>query len=226
MRGIWVCAAALLLTGALPALAEDFIETDGPLDDETFYRLVSCGAPPGGACTKPVLRWPTDRPLDVSLTRIDRAFLGGKQARAKASVTRALQYINEADIGLRLRPVPPGAEADIEIYFLDVSGTEVIEGSGIAGLDGTTLPGARVQVWGNIKSGTITRARIVFGTNLPRRQYESAMIEEMTQALGLLTDIRNPTYDGVSVFSQDSNEAKVLGPQDIMALRRHYKKQE
>lgn len=52
------------------------------------------------------------------------------------------------------------------------------------------------------------------------------MLEEITQALGFMTDIRNPAYDGVSVFSEDSNAAKTLGPQDIMALRRHYPPQE
>ena len=77
-------------------------------------------------------------------------------------------------------------------------------------------------VWANRDTRAIARAAVVFGTRMPIRQYKSAMLEEITQALGLLTDIRNLHYEGVSVFSQDSNDAKTLGLQDIMALRRHY----
>jgi hypothetical protein len=67
---------------------------------------------------------------------------------------------------------------------------------------------------------------VVFSTRLHISHYESAMIEEITQALGLLTDIRTPVYEGVSVFSQDSNAAKDFGPQDIYTLLRHYPPQE
>lgn len=48
------------------------------------------------------------------------------------------------------------------------------------------------------------------------------MLEELTQAMGLMTDIRNPYYDETSVFSQDTNASTELGEQDIMALKRHY----
>jgi hypothetical protein len=71
-------------------------------------------------------------------------------------------------------------------------------------------------------TGHIRRVAIVFSTTLDIRAYESVMLEELTQAMGLMTDIRNPYYDAISVFSQDANIAKRLGEQDIMALRRHY----
>jgi hypothetical protein len=41
-----------------------------------------------------------------------------------------------------------------------------------------------------------------------------------------MTDIRNPAYDGVSVFSEDSNAVLRLGPRDKEALRRHYPPEE
>ena len=208
---------------AVPAMgADDFIVTDGPLSDEDFYRLVACAASPGEACTKDIVRWRIDRPLRVSLARVDTALLGGKKKRAEASITRAVQYLNEADFGLTLEAVPRNIPADIRVYLIDTDGETPIIDSGIDWMEGLTVSGARVLVWADRDSGTIARAAVVFGTKMPIEQYESAMIEEITQAMGLLTDIRNPEYEGVSVFSQDSNAAKRLGPQDIIALRRHY----
>lgn len=209
---------------ALPCVAgaEDYVETEGLLGDEDFYRLVACAAPPQEPCRKTLVRWPTERPLRVQLTRVDRAFLGGKQKRARAALVRAIKYINRAGTGLSLRQVGPDTEADIRIYLIDTDGEAPIEGTGIKGVDGATVTGARVIVWSRSDTGVIQRAKIIFGTRLHIRHYESAMIEELTQSLGLLTDIRNPAYLGVSIFSQDDNESKDLGSQDLMALRRHY----
>lgn len=210
------------MAATAPLAAQDFVTTDGPLDDTDFYRLVACGAAPGGTCTKNMVRWQINRPLRVSLARVDRALLGGKKKRAEASIARAVQYLNAANFGQRLEVVPRNIPADIRVYLINTDGESPITDTGIDWLDGTTVPGARVLVWANSDTGEIARAAVVFGTRMPIRQYESAMLEEITQALGLLTDIRNPHYEGVSVFSQDSNAAKTLGPQDIMALRRHY----
>ena len=215
-------AALALLLPALPGHATEFVATQGQLSDDDFYRLVACGAAPGGPCTKPEIRWPTQSPLRVALARVDRAFLGGKQMRARAALIRALQYLNDAGAGLRLVQTDDADIADIRIYLLDTDGSAPVQNSRIEGIDGATIRGATVRVWWNNQGGEITRATIVFSTNLPISQYESAMLEELTQALGFMTDIRNPAYDGVSIFSEDSNASKTLGPQDIMVLRRHY----
>lgn len=212
--------AALLVPAT--AAAQDYVTTQGMLTDDDFYRLVACAAPPGGACTKPVLRWPVGRPLRVGLERVDDAFLGGKQKRARAAIARAVQYINRIGTGITLERVAGGRDADIRVYLVDTDGERPIAGTGIRGLDGATVKGARVTVWARQGSDQIRAAQIVFGTRLHIRHYESAMIEEIAQALGLLTDIRNPAYEGVSIFSQDSNASKDLGAQDIMALMRHY----
>ncbi len=215
--------AALCLGLALPVwAAEDFVVTEGLLSDDDFYRLVACGATPGGECAKPLLRWTTERPLRVALEYVDPAFLGGRQARARAAIVRAVQYINRAGAGITLAEVQPGSEADIRVYFVDTDGAGPVSGTGIEGVDGAVVTGARVTVWSRRDTRTIRKAQVVFGTRLHISHYESAMIEELTQALGLLTDIRNPAYEGVSIFSQDSNASKDLGPQDLMALRRHY----
>lgn len=215
--------AAGFLGCTVPAAATpDFVVSEGLLSDDDFYRLVACGAEPGGTCTKPLLFWRTERPLRVALEYVDQAFLGGRQARARAAIVRAVQYINRAGAGITLAEVPPGSEADIRVYFVDTDGAGPVSGTGIEGVDGAVVTGARVTVWSLRDTRTIRKAQVVFGTRLHISHYESAMIEELTQALGLLTDIRNPAYEGVSIFSQDSNASKDLGPQDLMALRRHY----
>jgi hypothetical protein len=72
------------------------------------------------------------------------------------------------------------------------------------------------------KDGVILKAVIIFTTGLQKRAYESAMLEEITQGLGLLTDIGGAYYESRSIFSQSSNALTKLGKQDIMALGRHY----
>ena len=213
--------------GLLPDRAgafEDFVATEGLLSDDDFYRLIACGAPPDGPCSKPFLRWPGKAAVRVRIASIDPVFLGGKQQRARAALIRAVQYINGAGAGIQVERVASDAPADIDIYLLDTDGSESLQDTGIDGADGARVTGARVMVWAGNTSGDIKRAKILFGTRLHIRHYESAMLEELTQALGLLTDIRNSAYESLSVFSQDSNDAKTFGDQDLMVLRRHYPK--
>jgi hypothetical protein len=217
-----IAALGIGAVTALPAAAQDWVDSTGQLDDDTFYKLVACAAPPGEACRKPMLRWATERPLRVKIASIDPVFLGGKQKRAKAALVRAVQYLNAVGMGISLEQVDADDEADISIYFVDTDGMSPIRDSGIKGADGAVVRGARVMVWSRRDTGEIREANILFGTRLHIRHYESAMLEEITQSLGLLTDIRNPEYDGVSIFSQDSNASKQFGEQDLMALRRHY----
>ncbi|MBP0481307.1 DUF2927 domain-containing protein [Sagittula salina] len=213
-----VCLAAPLAAGE-----PDYIESDGHLSDSDFYRLVACAAPPGDPCVRPMLRWRTDRPVTVTIASVDPAFLGGKQLRARAALERAVQYINTADAGIRMQHVD--GPADVRIHFVASNGSAPLQNTGIDGADGLRVTGARVITWSRQDTHKIQRATILFGTRLHIRHYESAMLEELTQALGLMTDIRNPYYEGVSIFSQDSNDTKQFGAQDLMALRRHYPKE-
>lgn len=211
-----------LLLVATAAAAQDYITVPGALSDQDFYRAVSCGAAPGTDCTKPVVKWDTARPLRVSLRSIDKAYLGGRAKRADAALERAVQRVNGADTGIRLLRVGNDAPAaDIEVYFLNQQKGDTITGTGIKGVDGTRLGGATTRVFFDDK-GRISRAVILYSTTMQMRAYESTMLEEITQSLGLMTDIRSPHYDKISVFAQDSNAATQLGPQDMMALRRHY----
>ncbi|WP_106608280.1 DUF2927 domain-containing protein [Shimia abyssi] len=66
------------------------------------------------------------------------------------------------------------------------------------------------------------RSAIVIGTGIGPDAINSTMLEEITQALGLLTDIDNPYYTNRSIFSQDGYSLSRIQGQDRMVLRRHY----
>ncbi len=216
-------ALALALLAA-PAAAQDYVDVPGLLSDEDFYRAVACGAPPGGDCQKPLVRWEASRPIRIALRRIDPVYLGRRQKVAEGAFKLGLRALNAIDAGFRLSQVPADATAEIEVYFLGIARGETIAGTGIAGIDGTPIGGASTRVLFNHETGYIERAVIVFSTTLTTAEFQPAMLEKLTQAMGLLTDIKSPAYDGVSVLAQESNGAKVLGLQDIMALKRHYAK--
>lgn len=206
-------SAALASSGA----AQEFITTDTALGDEDFYRLVACAAPPGGTCQKPEIRW--DKPeITVGITRMERAYLGGKKKRAEAALFLALKEINSADLGIRL--VRDDRDPDIPILFLDMPAGANLKDTGYQVLDGTPISAAGVRVFA--KDGVILKSVILFTLGLQIRAYESAMLEEIVQGLGLMTDIGGEFYETRSIFSQSSNALKKLGKQDLMALSRHY----
>ncbi|MGR3363795.1 MAG: hypothetical protein ACU0CY_06385, partial [Maritimibacter harenae] len=139
--------AALALALVLPglALAQEYVEATGLMHDEDFYRAVACGAPPGGACTKAMVKWDRASPIRVAVRQIDDAYLGGKKLRAAAALERAIQALNAADAGVRLTQVAPDAEAEIEIFFFDLERGDPIAGTGIDGVDGSPLGGASTR---------------------------------------------------------------------------------
>lgn len=207
--------ACALLAGS--AQAQDYIPSEGPLDDTAFYRLVACAAPPHAPCTKPFYRWAKPQ-ITVGITTRHHAFLGGKAKRADAALTRALQHLGKVPMGLRLSASdsPP----DITIHLLDIPRGETITGTQTL-LDSHIMANAITVL--NVEGSTITAAHIGFSNTLTIRQYESVLLEEITQALGLITDIENPYYNHRSIFSQSGdNSLKTLGQQDTMALIRHY----
>lgn len=193
------------------------MQSDGPLDDTAFYRLVACAAPPDGPCAKSFYRW-TKPALTVGIVTRTPPFLGGKTKRADAALARALQFLGEVQMGLRLRP--GDTRPDVAIHLLDTARGETITGTGTV-LDGLTMANAITAL--DVDGSSITAAHIGFSNTMTIRQYESVMLEEITQALGLITDIENPYYNTRSIFSQSAdNSLKTLGQQDRMALIRHY----
>ena len=207
----------------MPARATDCVQTVGKLSDTDFYRLVSCGALPGGPCREPPAIWPANRRSDLSIgfAQRDPGFPSRTARQALQGLRNAIGQINRLGTGLRLSEATPGSRADIMIYLLDIPEGGSIRGTRIRGLDGVTLEIGRFHVqWDNDRN--IRRAAIVLSRDLPPREAASVLLEEIVQSLGLLWDIRNPTYRNLSIFDEDSNSVVALRGQDAMALRRHY----
>lgn len=215
--------AALLFALSLPVSAQEFIASNGPLTDDDFYNTVACGARPGGDCQGPYVRWvpPNGDAITVAFQPVPITFPAGLERALSQSLDRAIQQLNNVTGAIELRRTYKSGSADIAIYLQSIVAGDDITGIGVPELEGVEIGAAIVQVWwnGNLE---ITEAVIVFASDIPLDEADSIMLEELTQGLGLLTDIRNPFYDDRSIFSEDSNSVRKLGPQDRMAIARHY----
>ena len=220
MRGYGLVLGLMLAHGAL---AQDSVPAAGPLANADFYNLVACGASPGQTCALPLVRWSAARAEDVtvSLYQTDPGYPKVRRRAIQKALFAAIDQINACHAGLRLHFAPEGEVADVTVHFLDIETGDQIRGTGLDPLDGSTIQAALTQMWwnGNLE---LTRAAIVFPRNIEWDGLPSIALEELTQAMGLRTDIDNPWYETRSVFSETSNSVTQLGEQDIMALRRHY----
>ncbi|WP_343079766.1 DUF2927 domain-containing protein [Ostreiculturibacter nitratireducens] len=221
MRRLALALALAISTG--PAAALDWVSANGPLTDRDFYRLVSCGAKPGGPCREALVKWPAKKvgDLTISIYRVAEGYPRRLSRSASAALDATVAEINRAGSAVRLRRLRDGEFADIRVFLLDLREGDTITGTGLRPLDGETIEAARVQVWWNGRR-QIVDAAVVFASDVNRADIRSIMLEETTQALGFLTDIRDPWYNSRSVFSEDSNSVTSLGEQDMMVLRRHY----
>ncbi|SHJ14210.1 DUF2927 domain-containing protein [Wenxinia saemankumensis] len=219
-------AAALCLALAAGPVAaqEDYIATHGRLTDEEFYRLVACGAPPGGECDMPFVRWPREaaRALPIALAPPPPGYSPALAADLEGALSRAIAEINSAGAAIRLvRAEAKGLPPAITVTPLNYGNGERIAGSGIPDLEGSTMGAAFVYIWWDGRH-RITEGRILMADDLPQDEVYPVLLEELTQSLGFMIDIRNPAYERDSVFSEDSNSVTRLGAQDRAALRRHY----
>lgn len=223
-RRLALAAAALAAWGTFaPAQVPDYLETEGLLSNEDFYRLVSCRALPGGPCTAEPVRWPSQKAQDLSvgIAEIPPGYPGASSQRVQEAVDHAIAQINAAEAGVHLRRARDDEPPDISIHLANVREGDVIEATGVSGVDGQVIGAALVTVWWGARQ-ELSKAVIVIAQDLPQADVVPVVLEEITQAMGLMTDIRNPDYEGVSVFSEDSNRVTRLGAQDLEALRRHY----
>lgn len=212
----WI--VALLL--ATPLAAQEYIVTDGPLSDVEFYRLVSCAATPGRGCNEPLVRW--NKPVvTVTFAPIPQAYPVELAQKFDGALDAAISQIRSAAPGLNLRRVSKSSTSDIQLFLQPIRQGDVIRGTGYPEMDGTPIGAALVQVYWD-EQRNLTDALIVFASDIPPDQAGPIMIEELSQAMGLLTDIRNPYYETRSVFSEDSNSVIKLGEQDRIALGLHY----
>ncbi|MEZ5723225.1 MAG: hypothetical protein R3D59_17970 [Paracoccaceae bacterium] len=215
----------LAIACAFPATAApgaDVVAASGKLTDEDFYRLVSCAAPPGGACARPALRWkPTAR--SSRARRIDPVYVGRQRPRAEAALTRAIGELNAAGARFRLSRVPNHHDrAEIVVYFLDLAPDTVIDGTGLGWVDGVAIDEVATLIAVDPEQTRILAAAIVVTTGLETKSFEAAILTALTRAMGLATEIDAPAYDGLSVLAHGSTAATRLGPQDLVALRQLY----
>lgn len=211
---------AILLLAALPAGAQEFVAAPGLLTDDAFYHAVACAAEPEGECRKPLLHWPEAKrgAVTVSLASVTPALLPYQRAIFEEGLEAALQEINGVGAGVQLRRVNQDTP-DIAIHVVATPPGQVMQGTGVDDLDGNVLPLGRVAL--RARDNEIRDALIAVSAKARRREIASILLEEITQALGLMTDIQGPAYRR-SVFSEDSNSVVRLQGQDAMALRRHY----
>ncbi len=206
-----------------PARAVDFVQTEGILSDAQFYRLVSCGAVPGGACAEGPIRWPAGKAqsLTIGFAQRDAGFPSRTARSVLLGLRNAIRQVNRIGANVQLTELRAGGTADILIYLQDVPEGGQIEGTGIRGLDGVPIDIGRFHVLWD-RNREITRAAIVLSRDLSPRDAASVILEEIVQSLGLIWDIRNPAYRDASIFDEDSNRVTALRGQDIIALRQHY----
>ena len=223
-RSVRVLVVAVVLAStactARRVAAQEYIDVDGPLGDADFYRVVACGAPPGGDCAKPRIHWPADRrhPLAVGIAQVDPGVPDYRVGLLDRALDDAIAEINGAGADITLARVP-GGPFDIPVYLVDVPQGGVVEGTGNASLDGEQIAIGRVVI--RSRGSRITSAAIAISAEIRRREIASVMLEELVQSLGLTTDILGPAYEA-SIFAEDSNSTVWLRGQDAEALRRHY----
>jgi hypothetical protein len=212
---------ALALSIAAPqAPAQEFIAVPDLISDEAFYRLVACAAPPGGACAKPMIRWPEDRRLRlrVGIADVAASFPGYKLDLIDQALDDAIAEINATGAALFLTRAYEG-DLDIPLYLVDTPQGGTIAGTSVAELDGAEIAIARVAL--RSRGDDIVAAAIAISADVRRREIASVVLEELVQAMGLPTDIDSPAYTR-SIFSETGNSTVWLRGQDAAALRRHY----
>ena len=214
-----------LILCANTAAAQEFVATDAPLSDTDFYRIVSCAAPPDGDCQKELVRWsPTDaQDVTIGLVQIEDGYPTDVAELAENALTMAISQLNAVDANLHVTRSDKTTKPDIGIHLLTIVEGDVIRNTGLDPLDGAIIEAAKTQLWWR-DDLTLIEGAIVFGKDINPADLQSVMLEEVTQAMGLLTDIGGPFYQTRSIFSESSNQLITLGSQDIMALRRHYPK--
>ena len=200
--------------------AQEFIAVPNLISDEAFYRLVACGAPPGLDCNKPFIYWPEDRRLALRIGIADTAesWADYRYDLVDAAIDAAIAEINGAGAHLFMERVYEG-EMDIPLYLVDAPLGGVIDGTGVAELDGADIAIGRVAI--RARGDQIIAATIAISQDIRRREIASVVLEELVQALGLVTDIASPAYER-SIFAENGNSMTWLRGQDAAALRRHY----
>ena len=127
----------------------DFVSAWGKVSDQDFYRIVTCGAPPGRACREPEVRWPPNRAQDlrVRLEAIPAGFDKHLSKEMLAALDNAIAQLNGAGARLALHRVGTSEAADIRVFLTVAGDQEPISGTGIDGIDGEVIGAGLTTVW-------------------------------------------------------------------------------
>lgn len=209
----------LCLCLPVPAFASDGVISVGKLSNDALYRLIACGAVPEGECQGPFVRW--NQPVvTVALPPADRAMDPAIADQIDTALDQAIAALNAARFGITLQRGISRQPPDIIVHRIGLK--EGDRTKGIAGMtDGLEIGVGYMQInWDDALR--ITDGAIVIAADIAPEDVRSVMLEELAQSLGFLYDIENPYYEGVSIFSQDSNETISITGQDRAILRMHY----
>lgn len=212
-------ALCLCLCLPLPLAASDGVASDGKLSNNDLYKLIACGATPGGQCQGPFVHW--DQPiLTVSMPPAEPGMDPVLAELVDTALDQAIATLNKARAGIRLQRGISRQPPDIILYRIGLK--EGDRTKGIPGMtDGLEIGVGYMQInWNDAL--LITDGTIVIASDIAPEDVQSVVLEELTQSLGFLYDIENPYYEGVSIFSQDSNETISITGQDRAILRMHY----
>ena len=223
-----ICAFALIalfLTFTFPNWAEaqpDYVKVSRKLSDGEFYRLVACGAAPGGECQQRPAKWPARDAMNltVGITEIDPGFPKSSQRKARAAVSIAIEEINATRAALNLKLVTQGNPL-VSITLVDTSQRPMVPPSGNWALDVERMSIGATH-WTTRQQGRISKCDIRISSELDRGIIRSIILEEMVQCLGLSYDIWGKAYLHTSIFSDRSNRIIRLVKQDAVAIRMHY----
>lgn len=204
---------------AQPLWASDGVQSSGPLTDNDFFRLATCGAAPDSACQGPIVRWPKDQ-LTVGLARPEPGYPSKLASRVSKALDGAIAEINAAGSGLTLLRNDQLGAPDILISLPTLDEGDLTR-------DIPRIPdGKEIGVgfmwlyWDDNLNAT--DAAVLFSQDIAKEDLPSVVLEELFQCLGFLYDIENPAYEGVSILAQDSNSTTKLLGQDRQILRQLY----
>jgi hypothetical protein len=215
VRGLLGLLALMTFASLAAAQETDGVASAGILPDEDFFRLVTCGAKPGEACRGPQPHWRKPR-LTLALAVGEDPVAPEFEAKLHTAIDNALAEINSAGAGISIVP-GDGRTADITIRPTRIAeGTQLQD---VPGFSGRGIMGVGYMTLWWDDSLRITEAVILISTSITDQDLASVMLEEITQSLGILYDIENPSYEGVSILSQTSNATTTIQGQDAALLR-------
>lgn len=208
-----------LVIAAQPAQAQDYVKARGKLGDADFYRLVTCGRPPGGECRLPPRRWPAELASDITVSLLPaiEPVRPAVAAQVDAALDRAIATLNAVGAAIRLRRVADNSPALIRLQIRSAQTLRLLSGE----TDPRLSPGGMVM-FAPGPPDRITGADIVILSDIGLTETDSVVLEELTQSLGLMFDISSGYYKRRSIFSQERNSVTVITGQDATALRLHY----